>query len=616
MKSTITKLSNKFKFVYSPTQALTLIIFGFSNFLILLEQLKRLGVGVPLAIAISLIVPIIVSWLLIRSTSERAQSVIELKKLFFWKNILAILVFTLFWCFIVAPIILGNVAFETSWDSGAYHAQIVKSLGEIGSSYSLNNTVLIYSHTYFRGGEALVTMVNLLLPGFTFLQAQVIILYILFLISLFVLSKRIGLINSMAFHFIVLLIPTIYFQVQTNYTDIFQLPLGIIGISYIFDSKSKRELFLGVIWISMLAGTKTSLVPLGFITILVALIVFYFKQKDWMKKELLFSIVLSIVIFILPFILLLAGNYVYYRNPFAPYKMLFFTGEDINETNFIPNRYGLFSDLGEGEDSALKRFFYSHVTNSTNYLSQSYYDARLGGGGLIFVIFMILGVFLFFRTARKFIKVKFEFLKEKKLLTDFSLIIIFFVSVVIIPETHWFRYIIFPFTILAFYVISNLNSLNKKYLYPLWAIIFIVGLFQIIQIKNVIIPTELSGSKVLNIITYQPRKDENNTKLIYMKTKLSASDNVLYIIVRDTTPENVLWGNGLSMLNISSTIDYKYLSGLAELEEVCNYEANGYDVVIISKINLPKLTNCGANNTFVEMMYYEKFPNIEVFMKP
>ena len=443
------------------------------SFLVLDEQFRRLGISPEGAFGITGILLLslgIVTFLYFKKTHFKESSPVQKQQSYFFYFLLLLylvfLAFTIFW---------GRTEFERSSDSNFYHHQIIKSLLSFFYEFNLNIESSIYSETFPRVAESFTALFLIIFQKLTFLRAQFFCFLCLFSFAFFRFCKILEAKLTFVLFVFILSVPTIFLQLHTNYIDLFVVPIFLIGISFLITARSTYSFFIGILWLALLGGLKLPFFIVSFFIILV------FGLYKIQHKKLKFTwrfIFLSSLCFALPLFPLLIGNLVKYGSPTAPYSFLFFDGKDVFTSNFFQNRPIEFKENMNIFSSSLLRFLYSHFYKGFEFFV--HYDARLGGGGFLFLFLILSVVSIYIQkllTLTKESLSSFHILIEKIEKTELFLILAV-ISLFIIPETYWFRYIILIFLFFSLILFFEIKKLPPRVKNVLLVFIFSMSFFQ------------------------------------------------------------------------------------------------------------------------------------------
>lgn len=560
----------------TPT-ILTFFFFLSISFLILNEQMKRLGVTPFVSILSSLVFLSLITVSILRFLPEspNKEHPIQFNKRFYIPLLLLLGYFAL----ISFPLLSGQVAFERSVDSDLYHHQATKSIVSITDTYQLNEEVVsYYSPVFHRVGESLSALFTLIFPFLTFLQAQYVCFLFLMFFTFYRLSKLWPSSYVAIFLVTILSAPTIFLQLHTNYVDLLLVPLFLIGLSYLILSTTRFEFLLATMWLALVGGLKLPL----FLVMALLLLFFYIHKKIHFDLK---FILLTGLIFSLPLAPLLLANLWTTGTPVAPYSILFCEGWDVMEMNFLPNRPPAFRAEGLLEHSAWARFVYSHFLCAFDF--RQGYDSRLGGGGMMFPATIVIYVsFLIYKSRR--CKKEIEF--RLKHVCDFPFLILplIILALVIIPETYWFRYVIIVFVSMLFYIFWETRELkNQKLQKRLMTFFVIISVSQFLLVRARHVTAHdlpLNPIHFVNVphFTSVPL----NQKMKLLKKALKKSDNILMFFPDGPIYDN-LTGIYASAMPPLSKLEYRKFDRTRDydIEELIKK----YDAIIFVDTDLKKL---------------------------
>lgn len=561
-----------------------------SSFLLLNEQFRRLRIPWENAFFISGIVLFVLMGMVFfyfrKNTFYVSETLLKKsKKNLFEKNIFYF--FFLFYLILLGFSIFSfQVQFEKSVDSEMYHLQIIKSLLSFFQDFNLNSELPIYTETFPRMAESFSALWLIMFQKLTFLQGQFFCFLFLISFAFFRFYKILEARTTFVFFVFLLSVPTIFLQLQTNYIDLFVVPLFLIGVSFLMRAKSEFDFFLGLLWLALLGGVKLPFFIISFFTIFCFFI--YKKQK----KEITFKwkgLFLGGICFCLPLLPLLVVNFMEYSSPVAPYSLLFFNGEDVFNVNFLPNRPPEFREIDIFAEWGGLRFLYSHFYKSFEFFV--HYDARLGGGGFLFPL-LLLGVGVIYLQkifcGWKTKSLSFKATVRKFKISDWLLVVAIF-SMVIIPETYWFRYIILTFLCLALILFFKIETFSKKIKKTVLLLILGLSFSQFfiskIKIMEVYSQAPKSISDFLNFNFYSSKNINEN--LLRLKKQLKDSKSIALFMNLES--HDRLIGSYLSALPVFSKVKYFNLDATSEfviedvLQKVDSVILIGKDRVFLEK---------------------------------
>ncbi|MBN1331490.1 hypothetical protein JW978_01225 [Candidatus Dojkabacteria bacterium] len=573
MKERINKLIkklNKNLFLF-----ITLFFFVGTFELIFIEQMKRIGVHYLIAFSLSLI-PLYLVFLIKWHIPEIKFPVQKEKFEPAFIKFSSLGIVFLFYALICVPIFFGGNRFEMSVDSFLYHNMITHSLTSVTSVFSLNTYASVYAISFQRGAEAIVALTQIAFLGrLTPLEAQSLVIGFLFCLSHLKMSKVVGALESMVLHILILSVPTVFLQSLTNYIDIFQIPILIIALSSLLLAKSKKEIFIALMWFGIFGAIK---LPALMISIPLVVLISWYQHK---KLNLLYLLFAGLIIGLISAPLLLINTFEL-GSPSAPYSFLFFGGWDIWSTNLLLNRPGVFEKTFFGiklNNSIFLRFIYSHLRQFL--IMNQTYDSRLGGGGMVnvFTLLSFLGILL-----AKFTKqIKLLIKKPRYKISVFNKIDVIIIiptifSFFVIPDTYWFRYMIIPFTLMIFYIMYYLSKI--KYLPLKQGILIIlafIGLAGFFTLRNFLIPPSASNRQLDTFINFLHHDPDLEIQLEDFRSQTNDFKTVLFIVDTKNSSGSMV-GNYVAALNPSATITYKDVQNIHDF----NKEIAHYDAVIYS----------------------------------
>ncbi len=235
--------------------------------------------------------------------------------------------------------------------------------------------------------------------------------------------------------------PFILCQTTTTYLDGSMISIFMLALYYLLeylDSRKTKDLCLMSMLLGFMIGMKSSGIAYGTITVVFLFLYLLLIEKQSIKEQIKpFLMIGGIVI-------LFGGtfyiwNFLRFKNPFFPFKMLFFDGYDVNERIMVP----MTPDVVKGK-SVLYQIFYSWYQLPTNVITGIdrsglisrllvfSCDQRLGGMGAIWSLVLFPSILLYSIIA---------IIKKKNCTKQEWLIILILVtSFIVTPAAWWARY--------------------------------------------------------------------------------------------------------------------------------------------------------------------------------
>lgn len=561
-------------------ELLTFIFFSGASFLILTEQFKRLGLPILISILLSLSLVCIPIYLYKKADSKKYTSLIKPKRHNKRTSVIGLFLIVISLGFVFYPVFFAHLSFEISYDSLNYHIPIIKSLATYDTNYNLNDNISTYSVTFPRAAEAMIAIVYRIFPTLTTLQAEAILLYILFLIAYFIWKEIIHPIRAAIMIISILAIPTIFMQALTNYVDVFIAPITLIAIGILLVANTDKRMLIAFMWIGLLGGIKF---PLLAICVLIVILYLFLVKKLNFRNLFLGAFILG-----LPVVLLLFANIIKGNSPVAPYSFLFFPGMDISKTNFIRNRPIEFTERPY-LNTDFERCVYSHIRHPFKAIQS--YDARIGGGGIIFLLYIIffLSVLLVLSLSLIYKKSNHKKIEWTKYKVHLFLLLITFASLIITPETYWFRYIVFTAIIIIMYVMQRIDDLKHLNLSLIFTVsILVISTFNFYYLRYSLVKFIGYQPNINNLLTITHHKLDESHELVTLKEQINNKQITKVTIATEPSyPEGAMAGNYLNLFKSNVEINYINLNNL----DLKSLRVNKDEIMIIAKNNIQKNTD-------------------------
>ena len=309
---------------------------------------------------------------------------------------------------------------------------------------------------------------------------------------------------------------------------------------------------------------------------------------------------------------LLIGNLVKYGSPTAPYSFLFFDGKDVFTSNFFQNRPIEFKENMNIFSSSLLRFLYSHFYKGFEFFV--HYDARLGGGGFLFLFLILSVVSIYIQkllTLTKESLSSFHILIEKIEKTELFLILAV-ISLFIIPETYWFRYIILIFLFFSLILFFEIKKLPPRVKNVLLVFIFSMSFFQFsiskLRIMEHYNKFPQKFSEFLNLTLYSSQRI--NEEMLALQNYLKNSKKIALFMDLEKHSRRV--GNYVSASPVFSSVEYFDLNKNKPFD--LNKVFENFDTVILIGKDLEELESILGTRK-IDLIIYDGVNNGIVSLK-
>lgn len=263
--------------------------------------------------------------------------------------------------------------------------------------------------------------------------------FVIAVISVFGISRKIGLSRAYAFYSVALfvLIPNFFKQLQVAYVDVMVGCLFLTAVNFLLSLKDKFNLSNALIYglsLGLLIGTKTVALPYSVLLIIPFLVISF---KDYKRAGLGVVVMLCLLVF---------GGFSYFRN-------LIETGNPLYPLDFRLLNLHIFKGVMD------KAVYSSHFSSADYAFSKMLFHEGLGAQSLLLIL---PGIFLAFPVA---------FFRRRKEL-DINLSYFFLLPILI--------YLVYRFCI---------PLANLRYLYALMGIGVILGfyIFDILKVKKIML---------------------------------------------------------------------------------------------------------------------------------